>query len=321
MNAPAHPDCQCGRPHSEHFGHDLAPQCIHLGSTCLRYRPTSGTPAKAPVARPSAAVGATRPVPPPVPPSPAQQPQPGPTAEQLIAGGKRSALKRVNNLASKIEHDLADLAERLHAEREEAEAKQRRDLERERALKEIKDLETKLAAAKERLKSRRHELGLSGGERASEGGHQCPDCPETFPLRLTTGQWGMVARLKTTGGTWSTYLSQVKNAGLVQQDAGGWFLTDAGFDYLGGRPAPMTAAELQEHYRTILKTGAAKMLDAVIAAYPGALTKDELGEQAGIVTTGGTFSTYLSHLIRNGLAEKVGDEIRATEILMHGASA
>lgn len=141
------------------------------------------------------------------------------------------------------------------------------------------------------------------------------------PLRLTKGQWGMVARLKTTGGTWSTYLSDIRRLGFLDETGAGYTLTDAGFDYLGGRPEPMTALELQSHYRSILRAGAAKMLDALIDAYPTALTKDELGAAADIVTTGGTFSTYLSDLIRNGLAERQGGVVVATAILMRGSQA
>lgn len=141
------------------------------------------------------------------------------------------------------------------------------------------------------------------------------------PLRLTTGQWGMVAHLKTTGGTWSTYLSELRRDGLVEQDSAGWTLTDAGFDFIGGRPEPMTAGELQAHYRSILRAGAKRMLDALIDAHPNGLTRDELSVQADIATTGGTFSTYLSELIRNQLAERDGDVITATEILMYGADA
>jgi hypothetical protein len=37
--------------------------------------------------------------------------------------------------------------------------------------------------------------------------------------------------------------------------------------------------------------------------------------------TSGTWSTYLSELRRNGLVEQRGDQIIATDILMHGASA
>lgn len=141
------------------------------------------------------------------------------------------------------------------------------------------------------------------------------------PLRLTKGQWGTVARLKTTGGTWSTYLSDIRRRGFLDEAGPGYTLTDAGFDYLGGRPQPMTAEELQSHYRSILRAGAAKMLDALIEAYPAVLTRDELGAAADIVTTGGTFSTYLSDLIRNGLAERQGGAVVATAILMHGSHA
>lgn len=51
------------------------------------------------------------------------------------------------------------------------------------------------------------------------------------------------------------------------------------------------------------------------------MTREELGEAAELATSGGTFSTYLSDLVRNGLAERRGDEIHATQILMRGADA
>lgn len=118
------------------------------------------------------------------------------------------------------------------------------------------------------------------------------------PLRLTKSQWGTVSHLKTSGGTWSTYLSDIRRA--------------------GARPAPLTPRELQDHYRGILRRGAATMLDALIDAYPDALTRDALGAAAEISTAGGTFSTYLSDLTRNGLARKIDNRIIATEILIHG---
>jgi hypothetical protein len=140
------------------------------------------------------------------------------------------------------------------------------------------------------------------------------------PLRLTKGQWGTVAKLKTSGGTWSTYLSDIRRAGLIEENGAGYTLTDAGFDYLGGRPDPMTAGELQDHYRAILRTGARAMLDALIEAYPEPLTREELGAAAGLATSGGTFSTYLSDLTRNGLADRTVDgALLATEVLMFGA--
>ena len=139
------------------------------------------------------------------------------------------------------------------------------------------------------------------------------------PLRLTKSQWGTVARLKTSGGTWSTYLSDIRRAGLLDETPAGYTLTDVGFDYLGGRPDPLGPRELQDHYRAVLRRGAATMLDALIDAYPRSLTKEELGAAAEITTTGGTFSTYLSDLTRNGLARKTATGIVATDILIHGA--
>lgn len=139
------------------------------------------------------------------------------------------------------------------------------------------------------------------------------------PLRLTKSQWGTVARLKTSGGTWSTYLSDIRRAGYLDETAAGYTLTDAGFDYLGGRPEPLSPRELQEHYRAILRRGAATMLDALINAYPDSLSREQLGAAADMATTGGTFSTYLSDLTRNGLARKTDTGLVATDILMNGA--
>lgn len=140
------------------------------------------------------------------------------------------------------------------------------------------------------------------------------------PLRLTKSQRGTVAHLKTSSGTWSTYLSDIRRAGLIDESDTGFTLSEAGFAYLGGRPDPMTAAELQDHYRRILRAGAAKMLDALIQAYPDSLTREDLGTATGLVTTSGTFSTYLSELTRNGLAERAGGRYRATNVLVHGAN-
>ena len=141
------------------------------------------------------------------------------------------------------------------------------------------------------------------------------------PLRLTRSQWGTVAQLKTSGGTWSTYLSDLRRAGLVDETAEGWTLTEAGFEFLGGRPDPMTPLELQQHYLRILRAGAAKMLTALIDTYPAALSREQLGEAAGLATSGGTFSTYLSDLTRNGLAERVDGGLCATSVLIHGATS
>ncbi|PZT93858.1 MAG: hypothetical protein DI630_26575 [Gordonia sp. (in: high G+C Gram-positive bacteria)] len=139
------------------------------------------------------------------------------------------------------------------------------------------------------------------------------------PLRLTRTQWGTVAKMKSTGGTFSTYLGELRRAGLVEENQAGFTLTAAGFAHIGGQPAPLTASELQDHYLTILRAGAARMLRAVIDTYPDTLTREQLGEAAGITSSAGTFSTYLGELRRNGLITVDRGHIRATDILIHGA--
>lgn len=141
------------------------------------------------------------------------------------------------------------------------------------------------------------------------------------PLRLTKAQWGTVSKMKTTSGTWSTYLGDIRRLGLIDENEVGYTLSGAGFDYLGGRPDPMTPEELQAHYRKILRAGAVRMLDALMAAYPNGLTREELGEAAEISTSSGTFSTYVGDLTRNGLADRTDGMIVATDILMMGARA
>lgn len=140
------------------------------------------------------------------------------------------------------------------------------------------------------------------------------------PLRLTKTQWSTVAGIKHTGGTWSTYLSRLRQAGLIDQNHAGYTLSAAGWTYLGHRPQPMTAAELQQHYLQRLRKGAARMLEAIMAAYPDGMTKTQIAEAAEIAATGGTFTTYLSDLTRNGLIEKHGNHYTATSVLMNGAN-
>lgn len=140
------------------------------------------------------------------------------------------------------------------------------------------------------------------------------------PLRLTKAQWATVARMKHTGGTWSTYLGELRRAGLIEEDTSGFSLTEAGWDYVGRRPDPMTAEELQQHYLGILRAGAARMLTAVMSAYPDGLTKERIAELSEVTVTGGTFSTYLGELRRNGLVEPRGDLYLATDVLMRGAA-
>lgn len=211
MSAPRYVVCRCGHTKQDHEA--LAPQCSATRCTCLRYVPSSAPERPAPKQPAATATSAgtasaghlaptsgaslrnsgtmttLRPNPHvrPLAPAPASPAAEAPSFEQLVAAGRRSSLRRTVTLAEKIAAELEDLRGRLDQERRAAEEKRQRDAERAAALAEIAKLEKQLAAAKERLKSRRHELGLGGGERAGVGGHSCPDCPEVFETAQRLG--------------------------------------------------------------------------------------------------------------------------------------
>jgi DNA-binding IclR family transcriptional regulator len=60
---------------------------------------------------------------------------------------------------------------------------------------------------------------------------------------------------------------------------------------------------------------AGKLLDILADVYPNAMARAELAKAAGLEASGGTFSTYLSRLSGNGLIDKDGDTVKASDDL------
>ena len=57
------------------------------------------------------------------------------------------------------------------------------------------------------------------------------------------------------------------------------------------------------------------MFDILISVYPSSKTKQDLGLEADMSPTSGSFGTYLSMLKRNGLIEVNGVEVKASNNL------
>ncbi len=140
---------------------------------------------------------------------------------------------------------------------------------------------------------------------------------QRHPLELTVAQLGTLSRFKPSGGTFRTYIGTLSRHGLVDRNGRIVKATEAGLAYLGDDvpAAPATTEELQAMWREKLRAGEARMLDELIAAYPGAITPEELGARTGFEASGGTFRTYVGTLTRNGLASRDGATIRASEAL------
>jgi CRP-like cAMP-binding protein len=138
-------------------------------------------------------------------------------------------------------------------------------------------------------------------------------------FRVTRAQLGTLAGYAPSGGTFTTYLGVLKRNGLATEEHGIVTITDQGLDHLGVEiPSPQTTQEVLAHWLSALRKGERSMLRILVEAYPGELTRETLAEMAGYEVSGGTFSTYLGVLRRNGLIVVDGDSVRASETLFLG---
>jgi hypothetical protein len=141
------------------------------------------------------------------------------------------------------------------------------------------------------------------------------------PMRLTLAQMATLAKVKRSGGTFSTYLGDLRRLGYIEVIGREVEITDAGLDFLGDAVphTPVTVDEIRDAYRRTLRAGARRMFDLLVAQYPRGYTRSELADAADLTSNAGTFGTYLGDLRRNGLVEDDGHTIRAAEILFVAA--
>jgi hypothetical protein len=143
-----------------------------------------------------------------------------------------------------------------------------------------------------------------------------------FPGPQPRGKVGMISGLSPSTGTFSDYLGALRRAGLMTDAANGELeITSAGLSFVGPISVP-TGAELIQLWAPKLKGGARRMLDILVARYPGWVARADLGAQAGLSPSTGTFSDYLGALRRAQLIEDgAGGAVRASQNLFLGAAA
>jgi len=136
------------------------------------------------------------------------------------------------------------------------------------------------------------------------------------PTRLTRAQLATLAGMKVSGGTLGTYLSALRRGGYLDERDRLLEVTDSGLRAGGGHGSePSTAEQVRERWRAVLKAGARRMLDELLAQHPAGMSRNELAERVGIEATGGTFGTYLSTLRRNGLLDERDGQLHAADVL------
>lgn len=133
--------------------------------------------------------------------------------------------------------------------------------------------------------------------------------------RLTPKQIGTLSGLKSTTGTFSTYMSLLRSQGYIEGN-GAVSITEAGLKFTDGRPErPTTHEEIANLWRERLPGGARRMFEALIEVYPSTLSNEEIAERADISHTTGTFSTYMSLLRSNGLIDGERNSVGASQTL------
>ena len=122
-------------------------------------------------------------------------------------------------------------------------------------------------------------------------------------------QVAFVAGYSHKSGTWATYLSRLRSAGMIE-GRGDLVLTDDGLAIVNEPDTPPTAAMLRNTVLEKIDAPLRRILAPIIRDYPKGLTHAEAAQEADYSPTSGTWATYLSRLRSLDLIEGRG-ELRA----------
>jgi hypothetical protein len=112
-----------------------------------------------------------------------------------------------------------------------------------------------------------------------------------------------------------TYIQRLKQSGLLTQVGDRLYPTSQGKETLGPNFSPLpTGKQLQHHWLSTLPQGEKAILQALINAYPKAVTRDELSEKTGYLRS--SRDTYLQRMSSKEVIVIVGrGEVKASETL------
>jgi hypothetical protein len=123
-----------------------------------------------------------------------------------------------------------------------------------------------------------------------------------YPKTITRAKMATISGLSYKSGTFGTYLAILTRNGLLVRQGDEFEATEEGLEKAGDISSlPTDPKSLLNMWLGIIKGGASRMLQALFDTYPNTMSKEELGESAGISSSSGTFGTYLAILKRNGL--------------------
>jgi hypothetical protein len=133
--------------------------------------------------------------------------------------------------------------------------------------------------------------------------------------RVSVRRLSLLTGITQTGGTWRTYLGELRSAGYVV-GSGELSITQGGLSALGDFEPLPTGESLRQYWRQRLgDSGKREIFDVVCSAYPNDVSYQYVSAQTGISLTGGTWRTYLGELRGLELIEGSKGELRACDDL------
>jgi energy-coupling factor transporter ATP-binding protein EcfA2 len=119
-----------------------------------------------------------------------------------------------------------------------------------------------------------------------------------YPKQLTRSKVAALVAMKKTGGTFGTYLSDLRTAGMIAVNGDLLSATDAARKQYAGQitRSPRTTREVVALWESKLRGGALRILQELINHRGHPVSRADLGKKVGMEPSGGTFGTYLSDL-------------------------
>lgn len=136
------------------------------------------------------------------------------------------------------------------------------------------------------------------------------------PKPLTKSQVAVLVGMKASGGTFNTYIGELKRNVWIQQLGDYFYVTPDGMQAAGDvQPVSRKPEDILRLWAGQFRSGAGNMLREIAGLYPEWISKGALGDRLGMVASGGTFNTYLGELRSTGLVELRDGLVRATKEL------
>lgn len=138
-----------------------------------------------------------------------------------------------------------------------------------------------------------------------------------YPAGYTKAQVGALTRFSPKGGTFNTYLSDLRKGVFIEERDKLIYATENGIESLGENVpnAPTSHEEAMAQWRQALRSGAFRILETIVSAGKNGISRPGIAFQVDMAPGGGTFNTYLSDLRRNGLMSEQNGLSVANDIL------